>query len=42
MIFCGEKNLFEKIRKSHNWDKMHVSIFIIYAELSKKSLIEKL
>lgn len=40
-IFWGKKNLFEKIRTNYNWDKMHVTIFIIYPELSKKSLIEE-
>lgn len=39
--FVGEKNLFEKIRKSHDWDKMHVSIFIIHPELSKKIVNRK-
>lgn len=38
-----KKNLFEKIRKSHDWDKVHVSIFIIYPIQSflKKSFLEK-
>lgn len=39
--FLGKKNLSEKIRTNYNWDKMHVTIFIIYPELSKKSLIEE-
>lgn len=35
------KNVFEKIRKSHDWDKMHVSMFIIYPELSKEIVTRK-
>lgn len=38
--FGKKKNLLEKIRTNYDWDKMHVTIFIIYPELSKKSLIE--
>lgn len=36
-----ERNLFERIRTNYDWDKMHVPIFIICPELSKKSLIER-
>lgn len=39
--YFGGKNLFEKLRTNYDWDKMHVPIFIIYPELSEKSLTEK-
>lgn len=36
-----KKNVFEKIRKSHDWDKMHISMFFIYPELSKEIVTRK-
>lgn len=39
--YFGKQISLKKIRMNYDWDKMHVSMFVIYPEFSKTSLIEK-